>query len=162
MKKVWIPVSMVCGLGLLSVLAYGIYSIAKNVSYDVLGYSVQSLDNEGVTFRVSFLISNPSGINLEIWNQKYSVYVGSYLISQATSQNHYSLLANNSSVIPLDIHLNWQDIQTKVLPLYSQSSLIAIGDLPVLIKGNLSAKTGFFKVTGFPVRFTGRLAWFLP
>lgn len=162
MKTVWIPVAVVTTVGLLGVATYSVVSISKNVSYEVLGYSVQVLDSEGVTFRVSFLVTNPSGIQLEVWSQSYDVYVGGYKVSTITSADHYTLLAENSSVIPLDVRFTWDDLQTKVMPLYSQSSTIAIGDLPVLIKGNLSAKTSFLKISHFPVRFSGRLAWFLP
>lgn len=162
MKKVWISVAVVSIVGLLGVAAYGVYSISKSVNYEVLGYSIQTLDSVGVTFRVSFLVSNPSSINLEVWNQEYEFYVGSSKISDITSKAHYTILADNSSVIPLDVRFTWDDIQNKVAPLYSQTSTTAIGDLPVLIKGKLSAKTSFLRISHFPVRFNGRLWWFLP
>ena len=162
MKKVWIPVAVVTVLGLLGVAVYGVVSISKSITYEVLGYAVQSLDNAGVTFRVSFLITNPSSINLEVWNQQYEFYVGGYKISDIFSKARYTILADNSSVIPLDVRFTWDDIQHKVAPLYSQTSTTAIGDLPVLIKGKLSAKTSFFRISHFPVRFSGRLWWFLP
>ena len=162
MKRVWIPVALFTVFGLIGVATYGIISISKSVNYEVLSYTVQSLDNVGVTFRVSFLITNPSGINLEVWNQYYEVYVGGYQISTITSKAHYTILADNSSVIPLDVRFTWEDIQTKVAPMYSQTSTTVIGDLPVLIKGKLSAKTSFLRISYVPVRFNGRLSWFLP
>jgi LEA14-like dessication related protein len=162
MKKVWIPVAVFTVLGLLGVATYGVISISKSVNFEVLSYAVQSLDNVGVTFRVSFLITNPSGINLEVWNQYYEFYVGGYKISTITSNAHYTILADNSSVIPLDVRFTWNDIQQKVAPMYSQTSTTAIGDLPVLIKGKLSAKTSFLRISYVPVRFNGRLSWFLP
>lgn len=162
MKKVWIPVAIVTVAGLLGVAAYGVVSISKSVSYEVLGYAVQSLDNEGVTFRVSFLVTNPSSINLEIWNQQYECYVGGFKISDIFSKAHYTLMADNSSVIPLDVRFTWDDIQKKIAPLYTQTSTTALGDLQVLIKGKLSAKTSFLRISHFPVRFSGRLSWFLP
>lgn len=161
MKKMWVPVIILIA-GLIGVGAYGIISISKNVNYEVLSYAVQYLDNEGVTFRVSFLITNPSGLNLEVWNQQYEFYIGGYKVSDITSTEHYSILAENSSVIPLDVRFTWDDLTDKVMPLYSQTSTTALGDLPVLIKGNLSAKTSFLKISHFPVRFNGRLRWFLP
>lgn len=162
MKKVWIPVAIVAIVGLIGVGTYGVISISKNVNYEVLSYAVQSLDSVGVTFRVSFLITNPSGFNLEVWNQEYEFYIGGYKISDITSKAHYSILADNSSIIPLDVRFTWNDISQKVAPLYSQTSTTALGDLPVLIKGKLSAKTSFLKISHFPVRFNGRLRWFLP
>jgi LEA14-like dessication related protein len=162
MKKVWIPVAIVTVVGLLGVATYGVVSISKSVNYEVLSFAVQSLDNVGVTFRVSFLVTNPSSINLEVWNQEYEFYVGGFKISDITSTARYTLLADNSSVIPLDVRFTWDDIQTKVAPLYSQTSTTAIGDLPVLIKGKLSAKTSFLRISHVPVRFNGRLWWFLP
>lgn len=162
MKRVWIPVAVFAVLGLLGVATYGVISISKSVNYEVLSYAVQSLDNVGVTFRVSFLVTNPSSFNLEVWNQYYEFYVGGYQISTITSNAHYTLLADNSSVIPLDVRFTWEDIHSKVAPMYSQTSTTAIGDLPVLIKGKLSAKTSFLRIAHFPVRFNGRLWWFLP
>jgi LEA14-like dessication related protein len=162
MKKVWIPVALFTGLGLLGVLAFGIGSIAKTVNYEVLNYSVQSLDNDGITFRISFLVTNPSSINLEVWNQAYEVYVGGVKVSEITSSEHYTLVADNSSVIPLDVRLKWEDIQKKIMPLHSQTTTTAIGDLPVLIKGKLAARIGILRISRFPVRFNGRLGWFLP
>lgn len=162
MKKVWIPVVVVSTLGLLAVLIYGVVSISKSVSYEVLSYAVQYLDSAGVTFRVSFLITNPSSFNLEVWNQRYDVFVGGYKVSEITSTESYTLLANNSSVIPLDVRLQWDDIQKKIMPLYSQTGTTALGDLPVLIKGNLSVRTGILRMSRFPVRFNERLRWFLP
>lgn len=162
MKKVWIPVAVFTGLGLLGVLAYAIVSIASNVNYEVLSYGIQYLDSEGVTFRVSYLVTNPSGINLEVWNQFYEVYVGGYKISEVTSNQKYTLLADNSSVIPLDVRLSWEDLQKKIMPLQSQTSTTALSDLPVLIKGKLAARAGLLKVSRFPVRYSGRLAEFLP
>lgn len=162
MKKAWISVAIVSIVGLIGITTYGIISISKNVNYEVLSYAIQSLDSDGVTFRVSFLVTNPSGFNLEVWNQEYEFYVGGYKVSDITSKAHYSILAENSSVIPLDVRFAWNDLTQKVAPLYSQTSTTALGDLPVLIKGKLSAKTSFLKISHFPVRFNGRLSWFLP
>jgi hypothetical protein len=162
MKKVWIPVIVFTGLGLLATLAFGVISIANMVDYEMLGYSVQYLNSEGVTFRVSFLITNPSSYNLELWDQRYEVYVGGYKISDITSKDQYTLLAQNSSVIPLDVSLKWSDIQSKILPFQSQTSTTAIGELPVLIKGRLSARMGILRLSSFPVRFNMRVSDFLP
>lgn len=162
MKRNWLTVAIVSSLGFMGVATYGIYSISQRVSYEALNYSVLLLDSIGVTFRVNFLITNPSSFNLQVWNQDYDVFVGGFLVSKVTAKENYTLLANNSSILPLDISLKWKDINEKIMPLYSQSQTTAIGDLPVLIKGTFASKIGFFRISKFPFRYTARLWWFLP
>jgi hypothetical protein len=60
------------------------------------------------------------------------------------------------------MRINWVDVQTKLASLYSQSSITDLKDLPVLIKGNLSAKMGILKLAWIPVRTTLPLSYFLP
>lgn len=162
MKRTWIPIAIFSGLGILSALAWGAVSIANKVDYEVLSYQVQLLDSEGVTFRVMFGITNPSGFNLEVWDQQYEVFVAGFKISDITSVARYKLLAQNTSVIPLDVRLKWNDINSKIAPIASQSSVTEINNLPVLIKGKVSAKSGILKITRIPVRTTMRLGNFLP
>ena len=162
MKRTWIPIALFAGLGILSAIALSIVSVANMVDYEVLSYQVQYLDNQGVTFRVFFGITNPSGYDLEVWDQQYDIFVAGYKVSEVTSANRYKLLADNTSVVPLDVHLKWDDIQQKIAPISSQSSVTTIGSLPVLIKGKLAAKLGIFKVTRFPVRASMLLSNFLP
>ncbi len=162
MKRAWIPVTVFTGLGLLSALAWGAVSIANKVDYEVLSYQVQMLDSEGVTFRVMFGITNPSGFDLEVWDQHYEVFVAGFKISDITSSARYRLIAQNTSVIPLDVRLRWDDINQKIAPIASQSSVTEINNLPVLIKGKISAKSGVLKITKLPVRTTMKLGDFLP
>ena len=162
MKRIWIPIAVFTSIGIISVLAFGAVSIANKVDYEVLSYQVQLLDSEGVTFRVMYGVTNPSGFNLEIWDQKYEVFVAGYKISDVTSKDSYKLLAGNTSVIPLDVRLKWEDINSKLSPINSQSSVTNIADLPVVIKGKLGAKLGILKFSHFPVRTAMRLGVFLP
>ena len=162
MKRTWIPVALFTGLGIITAIALSIVSVANMVDYEVLSYQVQFLDNDGVTFRVFFGITNPSGYDLEVWDQHYDIFVAGYKISEVTSTSRYKLLKDNTSVIPLDVHLKWEDIQQKIAPISSQSSITTIGSLPVVIKGKLAAKLGIFKVTRLPVRTSMLLSNFLP
>lgn len=162
MKRVWISIAVFTVLGMLSALAYTAVSISNMMTYEVLSYNVQVFDSEGVTFRVMYLITNPSSSNLEVWDQKYEIFVGGSKVSDVTATKRYKLYASNSSVIPLDVRLKWADVQQKLLPLQSQSSTTSVGDLPVLVKGRMAVKLGILKVTGFPVRFTMKLEEFLP
>lgn len=162
MKRLWIPIAIFTSVGIISVLAFGAVSIANNVDYEVLSYQVQYIDSEGVTFRVMFGITNPSRYNLEVWDQKYEIFVAGYKVSDVTSKDSYKLIAGNTSVIPLDVRLKWEDINSKLSPINSQSSVSSIGDLPVVIKGKLAAKLGIIRISHFPVRTTMRLGEFLP
>lgn len=162
MNQRWVPIAIFVSLGVIMPLVYGMVSIANSIDYEVLSYQVQYLDSKGVTFRVQFAITNPSGSNLEVWGQRYDIYVAGYKVSEVTSQERYKLLADNTSVIPLDVHLKWQDVEDKIAPMISQSSVTELGDLPVLIKGKLAAKLGILKIPYLPIRTTMRLANFLP
>lgn len=162
MKRNWIPVAVFTSIGILSIVAMNIVSIANRVDYEVISYQVQYLDSQGVTFRVMFAVSNPTSYNLEVWQQKYDVYVAGYKISEITSNNRYKLLADNMSVIPLDVSFKWDDLSQKIAPINSQSSVTAIGDLPVLIKGRFAAKLGLLQISWIPFRTVMPLADFLP
>lgn len=162
MKIRWIPIAIFTTLGVFSVLAFSMVSIANSIDYEVLSYNVQYIDNQGVTLRLQFAITNPSGQNLEVWNQQYDMYVAGYKISEITSKERYRLLAQNTSVIPLDVYMKWQDLQDKIAPMLSQSGVTDLGNLPVVIKGRLAAKLGVFKLSYMPIRATMRLAYFLP
>jgi len=162
MKKNWISVALFVGIGTCLAFGASIISVANSVNYEVLSYQIQYLDAQGVTFRVMFGLTNPSGYNLEVWQQRYDVYIAGYKVSEITSKNRYKLIPDNMSIIPLDIRLSWQDIQDKVAPLASSSSVVDIGTLPVLIKGKLSAKMGILKLAYVPFRMTLPLSNFLP
>lgn len=162
MKQKWIPVAAVLGLGLISVYAISIGSVINRIRYDVSSYQVQSLDNISITLRFMFVIKNPTNLNLDVWQQKYSVFVAGTKISEVTSDGNYRILANNNSVIPLDVRFTWDDVQNKFPPLLYQSGITNLKDLPVLVKGTLSAKLGFLKVSRIPFRTVMPLAYFLP
>lgn len=162
MKRNWVKIALLTGLGLVAVTGAGIASIASKVDWEVLSYQVQYLDNEGVTFRIMLGITNPSMFDLDVWNQRYDVFVAGYKVSEITSTEQYRILRDNTSTIPLDIRLNWTDIQANILPIGSQTDVTAINDLPVLIRGRLSAKIGIVRLTRIPIRIPGKLGWYLP
>jgi len=62
----------------------------------------------------------------------------------------------------LDVRLNWEDIDSKLSPFASQSASTTIGDLPIVIKGNLSAKLGALKLKRVPIKTSIYLKSFLP
>lgn len=162
MKQKWIPVALVLGGGFLVAYTVSIISIINKIKYEVLSYQIQTLDNVGITLRFMFKISNPTGFNLDIWQQNYTVYIAGTKVSQVTATGNYRLIADNMSIMPLDVHFTWDDIQNKFPPLLSQQGVTNLKDLPVLIKGRLSAKMGILKVPFIPFRTVMPLAYFLP
>jgi hypothetical protein len=162
MNRKWLKIGLISAVGLLGIGAYAVSSIAYSIEYDVVSYQIQYLDSKGVTFRIVYAVNNPTRYNLEVWNQKYEVLISGYKISEVTAVNRYKLLANNTSIIPVDMRINWVDVQTKLASLYSQSSITDLKDLPVLIKGKLSAKMGILKLAWIPVKTTLPLSYFLP
>lgn len=164
MNQKWISVAVACslGLGLMAVYSLSIGSLINQIKYDVLSYQVQSLDNVGITLRFMFVIKNPTNMNLDVWQQKYTVFVAGTKVSEVTASGNYRIIANNNSVIPLDVRFTWDDIQNKFPPLLYQSGVTNLKDLPVLVKGTLSAKLGILKVSRIPFRTVMPLAYFLP
>lgn len=162
MKKKWITIAVLTGLGIAGVVGAGVVSIMNQVAWDVLSYQVQYADDEGVTFRIMLGITNPSMFDLDVWNQRYDVFVAGYKVSQITSTQQYRILRDNTSTVPLDIHIKWTDIEAYLVPIGSQTQVTAISELPVLIRGRLSAKIGILKFARFPIRIPGKLGWYLP
>lgn len=162
MKRVWIPIAIVTGLALIGAVGYTAYTVASNLQYEVLSYQVQYLDATGVTFRVMFALTNPMRYDVELWNQNYDVFLAGYKISRVTSTQRYRLIADNTSVIPLDVRLNWVDIEQKITPIASQSNVTTLANLPIVVKGKLSAKLGFLQLKKVPVRASMPLGTFLP
>lgn len=162
MKRVWISLAIVGGIALIGTISYMAINISNNVEYEVLSYQVQYLDAQGITIRVMFAVTNPMSYNLDVWNQSYDVFVAGYKVSKITSLESYRLLADNTSIIPLDVRLNWADIDSKLSPFASQSASTTISDLPIVIKGNLSAKLGALKLKRVPIKTSMFLKSFLP
>lgn len=162
MKRIWIPIAIVAGLTLITAVGYTAINVANNLEYEVLSYQVQYLDVEGVTFRVMFALTNPLRYDIELWNQQYDVFLAGYKISKITSTERYRLIADNTSVIPLDIRLKWVDIDKKITPIASQSEVTTLANLPVVVKGKLSVKLGVLQLKKVPVRASMPLGTFLP
>ena len=162
MKRKWIPIALLTGLGILTIVGASVVSVVNKVNYEVLSYQVQFLDNEGVTFRIMLGIFNPSNYDVEVWNQKYDVFVAGYKVSEITSNEKYQILKDNTSTIPLDVFLRWSDITDKLAPIGSQNEVTTMSELPVLIKGRLSAKLGVLRLSRIPIRIPGKLGWYLP
>lgn len=162
MKNKWISIAIVSGLGLLGGVIGGIVSIYNRISYDVLSYNIQAMDSKTMTIRVVFGVSNNSKFDLDLWNQKYDVFVSGYKVSQITSLHRYKIYSNNTSVIPLDVTLLWSELQGSITPIGTQVQLNTIASLPLFIKGNLSAKLGAFQLRKIPVRWRSIIGEFLP
>lgn len=162
MNSNWITAGIVSGVGLLGLGVYALTSVAYSIEFEYLGYQVQFIDSEGVTFQLRYAVTNPTGKTIEVWNQYYEVYVSGYNISKVSANERYKLPANNSSVVSVNMRLNWKDIQDKIAPMYSQSSITDLGSLPVLIKGTLSAKMMGISLSRIPVRTLMHVSDFLP
>lgn len=162
MKRTWITIGIIGGLGILAVIGANVYTVATQISYEIISYQVQLLDASGITLRFFIALTNPTTKNIDIWDQRYDVFVAGYKFSTVTSTDPVRILARNTSVIPLDITLNWQELDTNLSAFLSQSSTSSLGDLPLTIKGSLGAKLGILKLSRFPVRASTVLGKFLP
>lgn len=162
MRKNWLTISAITGLGIVGVLTIGVVSIANKIEYDVLSYHVLVLDDEGITFRVIFGITNPSRFDVDIWNQKYDVFIAGYKTLDITSKDKYKVFAGTTSSIPLDVRLKWKDFYNNSAPIGSVAQTTAIANLPIVIRGTLAAKVGVFRLTKIPVRMAVPLSYFLP
>lgn len=162
MKNKWVSIALITGFGIASGIMGGIISVYNSISYDVLSYNIQSMDARSMTIRVVFGVTNNSKFDLDLWNQKYDVFVSGYKVSEITSAYRYKIYANNTSVIPLDVTLLWSEIEGSITPIGTQIQLNTIANLPVFIKGNLSAKLGVFQLRKIPVRWRSYIGEFLP
>lgn len=162
MKHKWIAISALTALGIVAVLGIGAASIAAKIDYEVLSYQVQILDSEGITIRVIFGIINPSGFDVDIWNQKYDVFVAGYNTMQILSEQSYRILAGTTSPIAIDVRLTWEQIAKNAQPIGSYASAMSYQNLPIVIKGTLSARSGFLRLKRIPVRMAAPLSYFLP
>lgn len=162
MKQKWIYIALILAGGGLIAYTASIVSIINKAKYKVLSYQIQYLDNVGITLRFMFEITNPTALNLDIWQQKYDVFVAGTKVSEVTSIDNYRLLADNTSTLPIDVRFTWIDIQQKITPLATQYNVTDIKTLPVLIKGKMSAKMGLMKLSFIPFRTVMPLGYFLP
>lgn len=162
MKRTWLAIGIIGGVGALALAGWQLYSLSSSLSYEVLSYQVQLLDANGITIRVFIALTNPARKDLELWNQRYEVFVAGYKLSTITSTERIRIIARNTSVIPLDVALTWKELQENILPLYSQSEVTTLADLPITIKGRLGAKLGLLKLSSLPVRASALLGQFLP
>lgn len=162
MKHKWIAISALTVLGIASVLGIGAVSIANKINYEVLSYQVQVLDNEGITIRVVFGVVNPSGFDVDIWNQKYDVFVAGYPTLKIESVEQYRIFAGTTSAIPLDVRLTWQQLSKNAGPIGSYAQVMSYGNLPIVIQGTLAARTGIMRLKRIPVRMAAPLSYFLP
>lgn len=160
--KSWIPIAVGSGLAITGgLIATGI-SIYNRIQYEVLSYSVQVIGQNGMTVRIVFGVTNNSNYNVELWNQKYDVFVSGYKIAQITSQDRYLLLANNTSLLPLDVDVFWDELQVSAPYIGSQLQVTSIASLPFVLHGHLAAKVGIIGLRKIPVRWTTTIGYFLP
>jgi LEA14-like dessication related protein len=162
MKKQWIKISAITGLGLLSIFTIGAITIANKVDYEVLSQHLLTLDNEGITFRVNFGVTNPSMFDVDIWNQKYDVFVAGRKTLEITSNDKYRVFSDSTSSIPLDVRLKWTSFYNNSTSIGTLSQVSGIANLPIVIRGTFSGKIGIFRLMKLPVRMSAPLSYFLP
>lgn len=149
------------GIVLTTGIGLGVY-IYNKISYKVLSYNVQSLDQNGITIRLVFEITNDSIFDIDLWNQHYNVFVSGYKVSEITSKDRYKILANSTTLLPLDVQLFWSELQANVAPIGSQLQVTTLASLPIWIRGSLSAKIGTIRIKNIPVRWQTFVGQFLP
>lgn len=162
MKTNALKISLYTGLGLIGIAGLGAAYVYSRISHEVLSYSVHSIDNNGLTIRVVFGITNPLGFDIDIWNQKYDVFIAGYKTLQITSLEKYRIFARNTSTIPLDVRLKWSELESNANPLISAANASSIGSLPIVIKGAFALRAGILKLLRLPVRMAAPLEHFLP
>lgn len=162
MKRKWLTIGAVIGLGVVGGIAATAMSIANKIDYDVLSYSVQLLSSEGVTFRIMYGITNPSRADLDIWSQKYDVFIAGHHVSKVASFDRYKLAGGTTSVIPIDVSVVFAELAEKMPSFTTLSSSGTIKDLPVVIKGHLSAKYGLLRLSRIPIRAVTTLGYLMP
>lgn len=162
MKRKWIPIAIVSGLAIIGGLVAGGISIYNKIDYDVVSYDIIKIGVNGVTIRVVFAVSNDSKFDVDLWNQYYDVYVSGYKVSQITSLDRYKILAGNTSLLPLDVDLFWNELQAASPSIGSQLQVSSIESLPVVIKGRLAARVGMLQLKKIPVRYAATMGYFLP
>lgn len=162
MNKPWIPIALIGGFSLLSGLAIGGMTIYQSISYDVLSYSIRSIGSNGMTLRIVFGVSNDSRLDVDLWNQRYDVYVSGYKVSEISSIDRYKILAGGSALLPLDVDLFWDELEASAPSINSQIQVNSIASLPVVIRGTLAAKVGIIQLRKIPVRWATTVGTFLP
>lgn len=162
MNKNWIEIGVLSGMGLIGGLAALAVSIYSKISYDVISYTVQSINSKGITIRIFFGVTNGSKVDLDIWNQNYDVYVSGNKVAQITSYDRYVMFKGITSIIPLNVTLLWKELESNIVPISGQLQVNTIASLPVFIKGHLSVKSGIIGLKKFPVRWRTRVGEFLP
>lgn len=162
MKKKWVKISAITGLGILGVLTIGAVTIANKVNYEVLSQHLLALDNEGITFRVNFGITNPSMFDVDIWNQKYDVFVAGRKTLEITATDKYRVFSDSTSSIPLDVRLKWSDFYNNSAQIGTVAQISGIANLPIVIRGTFAGKIGILRLMKLPVRMSAPLSYFLP
>lgn len=161
MKK-WMAITLGSSLAIAGgcVIAFG--SISSKITTSVLSYQLLSISDKGMKFRLVFGFSNNSRIDLELSNQKYDVFVSGYKLAQITSQNRYKLMNGNTSLVPLDVEILWKDLNLSAPYIGTQLQVNTISDLPLVVHGRLSAKFGAITLSKIPVRWAGKIGYFIP
>lgn len=162
MKKNWIKISAITSLGLLGIFTIGAITIANKVNYEVLSQHLLTFDNEGITFRVNFGVTNPSMFDVDIWNQKYDVFVAGRKTLEITANEKYRVFSDSTSSIPLDVRLKWTDFYMNSTSIGTVAQVSGIANLPIVIRGTFAGKIGVFRLMKLPVRMSAPLSYFLP
>ena len=162
MKRKWIPIAVLSSLGLLGGLAAGGVYIYNRISYDVVSYNLVSIGTNGMTLEVVFSVSNDTQFDVDVWNQYYDIYVLGYKVSEITSLNKYKILAGNTSLLPLQVDVFWDELETAIPSIGSQTQVSSIADLPLVIRGKLAARVGIVRARWIPVRWATTVGYFLP
>ena len=158
----WIPIAVGTGLAVTTGLVGMGVSIYNKIQYDVLSYSVQVIGENGMTVRIVFGVTNQSNFDVELSNQKYDVFVAGYKIAQITSEDRYLLMANNTSLLPLDVDVFWDELQVSAPYIGSQLQVSTIASLPFVLHGQLAARVGIIGLRKIPVRWRTTIGYFLP
>ncbi len=160
MKKAWIYVGVFAAI-LISIGVWGANK-AQQIRYSPDGYKIKYLDSESMTVTIHYKITNPFNTDIQVFGQKYDLFLANKRVSTIASPLNYLIGRRTTSIIPLDVTFNFAEIQSKIPELQWSMSSSDVYNLPVFIRGKLSAKIGIIRLGRIPVYVNYTLGELLP
>ncbi len=160
MKKVWIY------LGAFAVIlaAIGVWGVnkAQQIKYKPDGYTIKYLDSESLTVTIHYEISNPFDTDIQVFAQEYDLFLANKRVSTIASPLNYLIGRKTKSIVPIDVTFNFKEIESKFPELQWIMTNSNVYNLPVFIRGKLSAKIGIIRLGRIPVYVNYTLGELLP
>jgi LEA14-like dessication related protein len=123
--------------------------LLKNACYTISGGVIHSLGLDKVKMTLFFKIVNESDITIQISDMDFNIYVNNMFVTKIVKNEPQTVYSQSDAIIKLDVEFNPADLLRAGLSsiepiLYDKEKLI------ITTKGNLSIKSGIFKLKKFP------------